>query len=140
MQNDTIFIALSDNQRPLRLLTSMSVGPSVLRPVFELSLIWPATALACRSRLRSNRRFRLAVPLSEEKLISVLGEIQSDIRQIKSDLQALLALLKQQQNAAPVSSSDGDPVAEPAESGRSASPEDVLRYLRETRGEDDTGD
>ena len=77
------------------------------------------------------------MPLSEEKLISVLGEIQSDIRQIKSDLQALLALLKQQQ-AAPVSSSDGDPMAEPAESGRSASPEDVRRYLRETRGEDDT--
>jgi hypothetical protein len=38
----------------------------------------------------------LAVPLSEEQLISVLGEIQSDIRQIKSDLQALLTLLQQQ--------------------------------------------
>ena len=79
-------------------------------------------------------------PLSENKLVSLLAEIQSDIRQIKSDLQALLALLKQQQNAAPVSFSDGDPMAEPAESGRSASPEEVLRYLRETRGEDDTGD
>ena len=82
-------------------------------------------------------------PPSEDKLLSFLAEIQSDIRQIKSDLQALLALLKQQQKAAPVSSSDGDPMAEPsepAESGRSASPEDVLRYLRETRGEDDTGD
>ena len=79
-------------------------------------------------------------PPSDDKLLSFLAEIQSDIRQIKSDLQALLALLKQQQNAAPVSSSDGDPVAEPAESGRSASPEDVLRYLRETRGEDDTED
>jgi hypothetical protein len=78
-------------------------------------------------------------PPSEDKLLSFLAEIRSDIRQIKSDLQALLALLKQQQKAA-LSFSDGDPMAEPAESGRSASPEDVLRYLRETRGEDDTGD
>jgi hypothetical protein len=77
-------------------------------------------------------------PLSEDKLLSVLAEIQSDIRQIKSDLQALLTLLKQQQNAPP--SSDGDLMTEPAESGRSGSPEDVLRYLRETRGEDDTAE
>jgi len=34
-------------------------------------------------------------PLSEDKLVSFLAEIQSDIRQIKSDLQALLMLLKQ---------------------------------------------
>jgi len=79
-------------------------------------------------------------PLSEDKLISFLAEIQSDIRQIKSDLQVLLTLLKQQQNATLASFSDGDPLAEPAESGRSASPEDILRYLRETRGEDDTGE
>ena len=79
-------------------------------------------------------------PLSEDKLLSFLAEIQSDIRQIKSDLQALLALMKQQQKVTPVSSSDDDPIAEPAESGRSASPEDVLRYLRETRGEDDMGE
>ena len=78
-------------------------------------------------------------PPSEDKLLSFLAEIQSDIRKIKSDLQALLALLKQQQKATPVFS-DGNPMAEPTESGRSASPEDVLRYLRETRGEDDTGD
>jgi hypothetical protein len=31
-------------------------------------------------------------------------------------------------------------MAEPAESGQSASPEDVLRYLRETRGEDHMGE
>ena len=79
-------------------------------------------------------------PLSEDKLISFLAEIQSDIRQIKSDLQVLLTLLKQQQNATLASFSDGAPLAEPAESGRSASPEDILRYLRETRGEDDTGE
>ena len=55
-------------------------------------------------------------PPSEDKLLSFLAEIQSDIRQIKSDLQALLALLKQQQKATPVFS-DGDPMAEPTESG-----------------------
>jgi hypothetical protein len=79
-------------------------------------------------------------PLSEDKLLSVLAEIQSDIRQIKSDLQALLTLLKQPQKAPPAPSSDGDLMTEPAESGRSGSPEDVLRYLRETRGEDDTAE
>ena len=79
-------------------------------------------------------------PLSEDKLLSFLAEIQSDIRQIKSDLQALLTLLNQQQKAPPAPSFEGDPMMEPAESGRSVSPEDVLRYLRETRGEDDTGE
>ena len=77
-------------------------------------------------------------PLSEDKLLSLLAEIQSDIRQIKSDLQALLT--QQQHNPPPLPSSDGDYTRESAESGRSASPEEVLRYLRETRGEDDTGD
>jgi hypothetical protein len=75
-------------------------------------------------------------PLSEDKLVSFLVEIHSDIRQIKSDLQELLTLLKQQEKAT-APSSDGDHMAEVAESRRSASPEDVLRYLRETRGEDD---
>jgi hypothetical protein len=78
-------------------------------------------------------------PLSEEKLVSFLAEIQSDIRQIKSDLQALVMLLKQQEKT-PTSFSDGDHMGEPPESGQSASPEDVLRYLRETRGEDDMGE
>ena len=80
-------------------------------------------------------------PLSEDKLVSFLAEIQSDIQQIKSDLQVLLMLLKQQEKATnPASFSDGDHMAEPAESGPSASPEDVLRYLRETRGEDHMGE
>jgi hypothetical protein len=80
-------------------------------------------------------------PLSEDKLVSFLAEIQSDIRQIKSDLRALLMLLKQQEKATnPASFSDGDHMAEPTESGQSASPEDVLRYLRETRGEDHMGE
>jgi hypothetical protein len=78
--------------------------------------------------------------VSEDKLHSILAEIQSDIRQIKSDLQALLTLLKQPQKTNPASFSDSDHKADPAESGRSASPEDVLRYLRETRGEDDTAE
>jgi len=77
---------------------------------------------------------------SQDKLLSFLAEIHSDIRQIRVDLQGLVALLKQQQEAPPMSSSDGDQMAEPGDSGRSASPEDVLRYLRETRGEDDTTD
>jgi hypothetical protein len=79
-------------------------------------------------------------PLSEDKLVSFLAEIQSDIRQIKSDLQALLLLLKQQENATSPGSFSDDNIAEPVESGQSASPEDVLRYLRETRGEDDMGE
>ena len=69
-------------------------------------------------------------PLSKDKLFSFLAEVQSDIRQIKSDLRALVTLLKQQQKAPPAPSFNGDPTAEPAESGRSALPEDVLRYLR----------
>ena len=77
-------------------------------------------------------------PLSEDKLVSFLAEIQSDIRQIKSDLQALVMLLKQQERT-PTSFSDDDHMAEPPESGQSASPEEVLRYLRETRGEDEMG-
>ena len=76
-------------------------------------------------------------PLSEDKLLSVLAEIQSDIRQIKSDLLALLTLLQQQPKPIPATPSDDGHMAEPAESGRSASAEEVLRYLRETRGEDD---
>ena len=79
-------------------------------------------------------------PPSEDKLLSFLAEIQSDIRQIKSDLQALLTILNQYRKAPPAPSFDGDPTMEPAESGRSVSPEDILRYLRETRGEDDTGE
>lgn len=76
--------------------------------------------------------------LSEDKLLSLLAEILSDIRQIKSDLQALRT--QQQQRPPPGAPSDDDYTPEPAVSGRSASPEEVLRYLRETRGEDDTGD
>jgi hypothetical protein len=48
--------------------------------------------------------------------------------------------LQQQQKSTPVTTSDDNHVMEPAESGRSASPEEVLRYLRETRGEDDMGE
>lgn len=77
-------------------------------------------------------------PFREDKLFALLAEILADIRQIKSDLQALLT--QQQQNQLPMPPSDGDYTREPAESGRSASPEEVVRYLRETRGEDDTAD
>ena len=74
----------------------------------------------------------------EDKLLSLLAEILSDIRQIKSDLQTLVA--QQQPAPPPVAASDGDYTQEPPESGQAASPEEVLRYLRETRGEDDVGD
>jgi len=78
-------------------------------------------------------------PSAEDKLLSLLVEIHSDLRQIKSDLQSLLTLLKQQQQKpTPVSFSNIDDTANATESARSGSPEDVLRYLRETRGEDDT--
>jgi hypothetical protein len=78
-------------------------------------------------------------PSGEDKLISLLTEIHSDIRQIKSDLQSLLTLLKQQQQRpTPASFSDSDDTRDIIESAQSGSPEDVLRYLRETRGEGDT--
>jgi hypothetical protein len=78
--------------------------------------------------------------LGEDKLLSLLTEIHSDIRQIKSDLQSLLTLLKQQQqNPTPLPPSDNDDTNS-VESARSGSPEDVLRYLRETRGNDDAGE
>lgn len=79
--------------------------------------------------------------LGEDKLLSLLTEIHSDIRQIKYDLQSLLTLLKQQQQKpTPMSSTNGDMTSEPVESSRSGSPEDVIRYLRETRDNDDTGE
>jgi hypothetical protein len=79
--------------------------------------------------------------LTEGKLVSSLAEIQSDIQQIKSDMRALIMLLKQQEEpTSSASFSDGDHRAEPAEGGHAASPEDILRYLRETRGEDDMGE
>lgn len=92
--------------------------------------------------MTSNNRLKSAVmtPVSEDKLLSFLAEIHSDIRQIKSDLQTLLAVLQHQQKPTPAAPAEDDHVAEPPESGQSASPEEVLRYLRETRGEDYTGE
>jgi len=79
--------------------------------------------------------------LGEDKLLSLLTEIQSDFRQIKTDLQSLLTFLKQQQQKpTPAPSSISDDTANAIESASSGSPDDVLRYLQETRGEDDTGE
>jgi hypothetical protein len=73
--------------------------------------------------------------LSEEKLIEMLTEIQSDIRQIKSDLQLLL---KQQSKPVPPRFPDRDDIIEDTEAtAGSTSVEDVLRYLRDKRGDDD---
>jgi hypothetical protein len=75
-------------------------------------------------------------PSTEDELILLLTEIRSDIRQMKSDLQSLLRLLKQQpQNPTPPTSSSGHDTPNDIEREQSGSPEDVLRYLRETRGE-----
>ena len=92
--------------------------------------------------MTSNNRLELAVmsPVSEDKLLSFLAEIQADIRQIKCDLQALLTLLQHQQKLTPATPTEDDPIAEPADSGQSASPEKVLRYLQETRGDDYSGE
>jgi hypothetical protein len=79
-------------------------------------------------------------PHRANKLISLLTEIHSDIRQIKTDLQSVVTALKeQQQKQTPASSPNSDDTTT-IESVRSVSPEDVLRYLWETRGEDDTGE
>ena len=75
--------------------------------------------------------------LSEEKLIEMLTEIQSDIRQIKFDLQLLM---KQQSKPIPPRFPDRDEIIEDSEvAAGSTSVEDVLRYLREKRGDDDMG-
>jgi hypothetical protein len=80
-------------------------------------------------------------PSDENKLIGLLTEIRSDVRQIKSDLQSIITLLKQQQQKpTPASFSESADTASAIESVQSGSPEDVLRYLRETRGEDDNGE
>jgi hypothetical protein len=93
--------------------------------------------------LRDDLKLAVMSPISEDKLPSFLAEIHSDIRQIKSDLRALWTLLQQQQKSTPVTPVtplDDDHMGEPAKSGQSASPEEVLRYLRETRGGDDRGE
>jgi hypothetical protein len=75
------------------------------------------------------------------KLLSLLTEIHSDIRQIRTDLQSLLTLLRQQQQKpAPVSLSNSGETVNALESALPGWPEDVLRYLRETQGEDDTAE
>jgi hypothetical protein len=80
-------------------------------------------------------------PPTEDKLFLLLTEIHSDIRQMRSDLRSLLRLLKQQQQKpAPHPSSGSDDTPNDVERAVSGSPEDVLRYLRETRGEDDAGE
>jgi hypothetical protein len=72
----------------------------------------------------------------EERLIEILTAIQSDIRQIKVDVQSFI---NQQTKAAPTYFTQGDDVSEFGESGGSPSVEGVLRYLREKRGDDDWG-
>jgi hypothetical protein len=75
-------------------------------------------------------------PSTEDKLIPLLTEIRSDMRQMKSDLQSPLRLLKQQQQKpTPPTSSSSDDTPNDVERAQSRSPEDVFRYLRETRGD-----
>jgi hypothetical protein len=83
----------------------------------------------------------LMSPSDENKLIALLTEIHCDVRQIKSDLQSIITLLKQQQQKPTSASfSESADTASAIESVQSGTPEDVLRYLRETRGEDDNGE
>jgi hypothetical protein len=71
-------------------------------------------------------------PSNEDKLILLLTEIRSDIRQMKSDLQSLLRFLRQQQEKpSPPPPSISDDTPNDVERAQSGSPEDVLRYLRE---------
>ena len=80
-------------------------------------------------------------PHRANKLISLLTEIHSDIRQIKTDLRSVVTALKeQQQKRTTAASPNSDGTTNSIESAPSGSPEDVLRYLWETRGEDDTGE
>ena len=73
----------------------------------------------------------------QEKLIfSILAEIQSDIRQIRHDLQLLLD--ERQKSTMPASSGDRDDVANSLRDADSTS-EDVLRYFRVQRGDEDLG-
>ncbi len=69
----------------------------------------------------------------EERLIEILTELQSDIRQIKRDLHIFL----QHQ---PKASSQQFPISEAVtEATAPDTAEDILRYLYEKRGEDFLG-
>jgi hypothetical protein len=58
----------------------------------------------------------MMIPSGEEKLLSLLTEIHSDIQQIKAELQSLLTVLKQQQKPAFASSSSSDNTRDTVES------------------------
>jgi hypothetical protein len=74
----------------------------------------------------------------DNKLIEMLADIQSDVRQIKSDLQLIL---KQTVRSSTEPSSVGDQatLADLPLPSDANSAEDVLRFFRETRGQDDFG-
>jgi hypothetical protein len=73
----------------------------------------------------------------QEKLIfSMLAEIQSDIRRIRHDLQLLLD--ERQKPTMPASSPDRGDEADSFRDANSTS-EDVLRYFRVQRGDEDLG-
>jgi hypothetical protein len=82
----------------------------------------------------------MTIPSGEEKLLSLLTEIHSDIQQIKAELQSLLTVLKQQQKPAFASSSSGDNTRDIIENAQSGSPERRPSLRRETQGEDDAGE
>jgi hypothetical protein len=66
----------------------------------------------------------------------MLAEIQSDIRQIRHDLQLLLD--ERQKSTMPAPSGDRDDEADSLRDADSTS-EDVLRYFRVQRGDEDLG-
>jgi len=67
----------------------------------------------------------------EDKLLFLSTEIHTDLRQIGSDLQSLLTVLKQQQQKPTPAPCPSDEATNTFKSRQSGSPEDVLRYLRE---------
>ena len=65
-------------------------------------------------------------PHRANKLIPLLTEIHSDIRQIKTDLQSVvMALKEQQQKQTPATSSNSDETTNSIQSARLGSPQDV---------------
>jgi hypothetical protein len=108
---------------------------AVLKSVAPLILHLAQPVVVSSATAEASRREPVNTSHQEE-LIEILKAIQSDIRQIKVDVQSLIS---QQPKSAPMSFPQDNDVSEFGEAGRSTSVEDVLQYFREKRGDDDLG-